>query len=357
MQGCLSNIPPGAGTNQNENLHRCINPFFSRCRMGVPLTVALLAILFHHHNQKHGSVSSILSARASYKRGCSHSEDSDANFGIIKKTQIPYINSWFFGPHIHGSLPELNENELAEIHLSPDIEHIASIQDIFETLYSAVHLYQLSKNLHDISNHSPLLNQTMIPFMSSVSCLFESLDDAGSDNEQHQKRLADIVNSWGFQLHPVPGGGNCCFSAIAFTIYIQRRDIELKQPRLLLDCGIKNNASIADISNQLRLIAVDEWMKNAEYYQNFLDGEHKVTEEAPMFLLPGHFFGPLGNTMVVAISNALGLPIIVFSSASHYPVINIAPQVCKVSIPLYIAFNQSGAGHYDAVSRTTTITS
>ena len=37
------------------------------------------------------------------------------------------------------------------------------------------------------------------------------------------------------------------------------------------------------------------------------------------------------------------------SSAHHYPVINISPRVCKAAIPLYAAFNQCGAGHYDAV--------
>ena len=53
--------------------------------------------------------------------------------------------------------------------------------------------------------------------------------------------------------------------------------------------------------------------------------------------------------MVLALSNVLGLPIIVFSSAHHYPIINISPRVCKAAIPLYLAFNQCGAGHYDAV--------
>ena len=85
-------------------------------------------------------------------------------------------------------------------------------------------------------------------------------------------------------------------------------------------------------------------------YQSFLDGNYTVADEAPQFLQQGYFYGPLGNTMVLAISNAAGLPIIVFSSANHYPVIIIAIRACKAPIPLYVAFNQSGAGRYDAVS-------
>ena len=45
-----------------------------------------------------------------------------------------------------------------------------------------------------------------------------------------------------------------------------------------------------------------------------------------------------------------GLPVIVFSSASHYPVINITPRECRAPIPLHVAFNQSSAGYYNAVT-------
>lgn len=53
-RGCLSNIAVGAGTNKNEALHRSLKPFFSRCRMGTTLAVALMTILLHHHNQRVG---------------------------------------------------------------------------------------------------------------------------------------------------------------------------------------------------------------------------------------------------------------------------------------------------------------
>ena len=62
-----------------------------------------------------------------------------------------------------------------------------------------------------MSNHSPLLHQKMIPFMSSVTCLFEPVNKTPSTTEQHQKRLLDMVESWGFQLHPVEGDGDFFF--------------------------------------------------------------------------------------------------------------------------------------------------
>ena len=76
----------------------------------------------------------------------------------------------------------------------------------------------------------------------------------------------------------------------------------------------------------------------------------QVEIEAVKFKTPSFFFGPLANTMIKAVSNALRLPIIVFSSALHYPVVYTTPRVCHVSIPLYVAFNQAGPGHYSALS-------
>ena len=85
--------------------------------------------------------------------------------------------------------------------------------------------------------------------MSSVSCLFES--DIDGVYEQQQKRLSDIASSWGFQIHPVPGDGNCCFTALAFSIHSQRQNIESNVPNLLLDAGIEKDVSISEISFQL----------------------------------------------------------------------------------------------------------
>ena len=43
--GCLSGIPPGGGTNRNERLHKHINSFFNRSRIGILLAYALLTII------------------------------------------------------------------------------------------------------------------------------------------------------------------------------------------------------------------------------------------------------------------------------------------------------------------------
>ena len=45
----------------------------------------------------------------------------------------------------------------------------------------------------------------------------------------------------------------------------------------------------------------------------------------------------MGNTILLALSNTLGLPIVIFYSALHYPIIHVSPRVCRAAIPLCIA--------------------
>lgn len=350
-RGCLSDINLGCGTNRNENLHRSINPFFSRCRMGIPLALALLTVLFHRHNQKlsSGTGASIISARARCPHGYNFFGEDNACFGIIKKTENTDIDSWIFGSQIQ-SIPQLPTGEIAEFMVGPELDDIVTSQDIITLLETSVNLVELAKTLQKQTRSSTALNQKMIPFMSSVSCLFESVNVSNDDTQEHYKRLVDIINSWGFRLHPVEGDGNCCFCALAMSIIFQQNEILTLVPTLLSDLNIEANISVDELACELRRIAVEEWCNAPEEYQGFIGDAFNVKEEAEKFKQQGHFFGPLGNTMVPAVSNALGLQVVIFSSAHHYPLIHITPRVCKVAVPLYVAFNQANAGHYDAVT-------
>ena len=51
---CLPGIPPGCGTERNEQLHRLLNRSFitGATRISVELVMALLFILFYYHTTK-----------------------------------------------------------------------------------------------------------------------------------------------------------------------------------------------------------------------------------------------------------------------------------------------------------------
>jgi hypothetical protein len=55
--GCLSDIPPGGGTNRNERIHHHINGLFNKSRIGIMLAYALLTVVLNSYNssiQKRG---------------------------------------------------------------------------------------------------------------------------------------------------------------------------------------------------------------------------------------------------------------------------------------------------------------
>ena len=68
-----------------------------------------------------------------------------------------------------------------------------------------------------------------------------------------------------------------------------------------------------------------------------------------MFLENGYFTGLLANTMITALSNLLKIPIIIFSSIECHPIIVINPREVSCSLPVLVAFNQNGLGHYDGL--------
>ena len=89
-------------------------------------------------------------------------------------------------------------------------------------------------------------------------------------------------------------------------------------------------------------------MENKEEYAGYLIGGN-VCEEAESFLKDGNFASPIGDTMVTALSNALGVPMFIFSSIPDHSVISMLPRQVHVSVPIYLAFTHCGPGHYDGI--------
>ena len=50
MYGCISDIPPGAGTNRNERFHHHINSLLNRSKVGILLAYAFLTVVIHAYN-------------------------------------------------------------------------------------------------------------------------------------------------------------------------------------------------------------------------------------------------------------------------------------------------------------------
>ena len=112
--------------------------------------------------------------------------------------------------------------------------------------------------------------------------------------------------------------------------------------------GISGDKTLPELITLLRKLVVEEFLScNLEEYSSFLlSAEHSLYEETARNFNDCE----LGNAVILALSNILRTGFVVFTSLENYPTITIVPKYDPVSnIPVYLAFNQNGPGHYDGV--------
>ena len=335
QRGCLSNIEPGGGTNYNEALHRHINPHFNHAgRMGLPLAYALLTILLYRHNsRKANSLAQVIGA----KLKANSTENALVPFGIIGK------DYWMKNISEENDGSELATDEGHSMISVADIEHI------FRKALSSA---DLAQSMCHIVGSSPTFSYHMIPFMSGVPSLYfhgsSSNQCADAQIQAHEKRLSNILDSCNMCKHIIEGDGNCCFSAVAFSLKANFSFLSDSHKLFYFSCGLDLSGDMQSIASQLRKLTVSEWIEHSELYEGFLT-DVSIEKEAPKFLVPGYFHGDLADTMLTSLSNVLQTPIIVFSSIACHPFFCVTPNTQTIPLPLMVAFNQAGAGHYDGV--------
>ena len=195
-----------------------------------------------------------------------------------------------------------------------------------------------------------LFNYEFLPFMPNILSLFhhKSFNPIRHSSEEHMQRLCDRLKAFGYEIVPIPGDGNCFFGAYAHQLCnLMKQSSELSDVVSQLGIDTENGSSI-HVIQQLRDMIVHEWMTNPHRYQPFLT-DSTVIEEAPRFLQSGEFKYELGNTMPLAMTYVLGVPIVIISSLENQGVFRINPQTPITSQPIVMAFNQHGVGQYDAV--------
>ncbi len=344
-QGCLSGIEPSGGTGYNEALHRHINPYFSHAgRMGMSLALAILTIQIYRHNIKKGKQShNSLERCITAVLGGVNQHTINRQFGIVEKEDGGVISNWFL------RITDNTEQDGGECDLEEG-PSLISVDDTDRLLRKAINSAEVATSMCHIIKNSDKFSYRMMPFMSMVpSLLFRS---SGSTLQEHEKvhadRLSFILDACDMKKHVIEGDGDCLFSAVAFGIITNLHLLSESQKQLLKDSGVDPSLDTKNIAVQLRSVMVREWIENSSYYEGFLE-DVCIEQEAPKFLAPGYFFGDLADTMVTALSNALKMPIVVFSSTACYPFLCITPKIQKVSVPVMITFTQFGSGHYDAI--------
>ena len=345
-RGCLSNIECSGGTNANEALHRTINPHFKHAgRIGLPLAFALLSILFYNYNCKKMPKNSTTATSRSVAVGLESIPQPlhGATFGIMRKDKINIVS----GTNVEELAQSIDEGLTYQI----DDECIISASKIDNIMKSSICSAAVAESLQKLSKKAPTFSYRMMPFMSEVPSLyFHYVNNATADNESaHDIRLSNVLKGWGVTKEPMVGDGNCCFSAIAFSIKINSNNLTNLQKATLNNNGIDISLDIKTLAAVLRQLVVAEWKQNPLSYEDFLPNAD-IIQEADKFMTPGFYNSDLADTMILALANILQATIVVFSSIECHPVFCITPRAQNISFPFMVAYTQCGSGHYDGVS-------
>jgi len=381
-KGCLSYIPPSGGTNRNEVLHKTLNKSLRRSRIGLELAIALLGFYFYRWNEKKNLKLSNQSKRITcippveiYNSDICESKES---FGVPLSVQESFDASTFeFSDNFSDTDEIINSvNYLLENHsededsedslLSDDLNDETSDDEscpylldntgISHIIEQASNFCLLHKHLKNIKGHISLARCYDLIHLKNALCLLSSNDYKRIGNDQRD--IDSFLQLNGMQRIEIPGDGNCFFLSVATMIKQMIIDgnlsSESKLHLLALGVGITSGSGGDQDVNQmalsLRQVVVKEWLSNPLDYKPFLTSGQDYESEAILFLQDGHFASELGNSMPLAATNALRIPIMVFSDMSNFPVLPLCPRDKVLNDnPICLAYDMRFSGHYDAI--------
>ena len=381
-KGCLSDIPPSGGTSRNEGIHRVLNKTLKKSRLGIQFALALLGIFFYMWNEKHiRSVEDQKKIRVTppIESYFEHLESSN-------KATIDYCNfqatpgslnggeSGYTGSNIEQADNEVTILDKLNVFLDATCDNLNMSSDEDEPsdadcISAQAHLPPLSEKQRDsVINSSKCmanlcqhieslsqcakLNPNFMFFTKSSLTLFHS----GLVSSKEPSTLDNVISNHNMVRVSVPPNGNCFFLSVAHSIMnsiIPNVPVSSALASHLDSLGLMTCNDQNEMSSRLRELTVHEWMSHPEEYQPFIGTEQTVNHEALLFLADGHFASDLGNSMPLAMANLLKLPLVVISQMESLPVIPITPRETIYCLPIFIAFDHSGSGHYDALAHIT----
>ncbi|CAF0796683.1 unnamed protein product [Didymodactylos carnosus] len=172
------------------------------------------------------------------------------------------------------------------------------------------------------------------------------------DAQLHERRLNRNLEQYGFSRRPVKGDGNCLFYALTEGIAYEMRVDENFAYSIHALMNLPQKTDMTHFANLLRQLCVDQWRTNQQYYSNFVDKKVTFLKEVKKFSKNGVSESILGDIVPLTICNALNINVTIFTSVSDLPVIEVKSESPGKNVKtIYLAYNQHGAGHYDAAQR------
>ena len=367
LKGCCSCIPPGAGTQRNEHLHK----YLKRSLLGgastisPELAVAVFFVVLYvwSHKRDPNAKRHISNARiipvapVQIKKKCLATMYASSSHHLRFKsgnvpTKVPTAMSKERSNHETSRINVL-DSELAQLNMcTVEVADLKNDGVLKYVLARALHLVEVLSSVERqcVTRDFDVFDFPFSDVKRLISVIYPSSDF--NDNVQLQMEmntecLQRHLSSFGLQLDSVPGDGNCCFTSIikgVQKVIVDDRDDTSQYIQYLKSIGLGDTIKMD--SDHLRHLFCKEIETNSDRYEAWVDFD--VKSELEKFSKSGWFNSSLGDLCVIACSNVLKTPIVVITALPRSPVIPFIPSAILNTGALYIALNHSFPGHYDA---------
>ena len=361
-KGCLEGIPPKAGTNRQESMHKSLRKGVEKRRIGVKAAVASIGSCLYRWNERRmsekvGSCHSTVPAPVTKYQDLSVDQEEVFGTGVLQNPNSFSDDDLEDGAEVNARQNDSTADSSSENgDYGTDDENNVMItkEDTYHrVLEYAMYMKSLAQDLQGRCD-APSMKVNVTQFVGRSLLLFSSRARySRSDAEKCDERLTSILNAFGFHQLPMPGDGDCFLHCISITLssFLTRNQENSNLTTYLKSIGIKTEMSNEDKINVLRQLIVQEFTgPNRHLYEPFMitSTTDSYDTEAQKFLRPGHYDSELGNCVPLAMSNILQIPLVIFTSMENYPITQVIPRTRVLSeVLIYLAYNHGDSGHYN----------
>ena len=318
ISGCLSDIPPGMGTNRNERFHRHLNSLMRRTRIGIMLAYALLTVLIHAHNNSQ-TVANKKLVTTNYISCSGHSHKP---VGLIASNQTNFR-------HAFANADQWEQDCTIEM---PSPESIQYYHNSVAKLALMRALEFMKLNNLSQSHKFELLNADELKLCQACS------------TSENSPNVEEELLKQGLCVKEVSPDGNCFFASVAVGI--------LHSITNWSDClervNFKKDEGLNGLVRNLRNAFVTELLQNSIKYKPFFVSTIDYDAEASKFSQNGFFIGELGDLMPTAMAAVIQAPIVIFSDISNKPLYFSTPDMITSKASVCVLYRAS-LSHYDAL--------
>ena len=344
-KGCLSDIPPGCGTEMNERLHRHLNRSLlcGVSKIGPELAIAVMTC-------------------ALYAWNCKRKDKSSQKKRTTPVTPVETVNARNEKPRKDIHMKGTTERRTAYLSSSSNAQKqtlVASVEKITtETTFN----YIIQRILHLQDFYTSLTEKCQIKTLDVIALLWSTnttmndlienesiLNDIGLDlTDQRNDNLERNLSGFNLVLDKCARDGNCFFTAVSRQL---RKHLNFFRDQLEDHCtllGIGAESEEED-SRILRKLFVKEVLENIDDYKNWMTSSNYL-EEVKKFYQDDYFASEVGDLCARAIVRILRIPIVIVTALPTQPTVPFLPHDFITTEPIYIAYDHSGPGHYDATT-------